>query len=75
MLYVDDFSVWLSTGSNPADSNRFRSHTGIHITLFSYYDVVVIDDTCSFIIKTITRMATFIKAKVRNRKKTNIDKH
>ncbi len=22
------FSVWLRTGSNPADSNRFRSHTG-----------------------------------------------
>ena len=22
------FSVWLRTGSNPADINRFRSHTG-----------------------------------------------
>ena len=30
-LYFDaihDFSVWLRTGSNPTDSNRFRSHTG-----------------------------------------------
>ena len=24
---VHDFSVWLRTGSNPADINRFRSHT------------------------------------------------
>ena len=29
-LYYDtiyDFSVWLTTGSNPADINRYRSHT------------------------------------------------
>ncbi len=25
---IHAFSVWLRTGSNPADSNRFRSHTG-----------------------------------------------
>ena len=24
---IHDFSVWLGTGSNPADVNRFRSHT------------------------------------------------
>ena len=28
-LYViHNFSVWLRTGSNPQDINRFRSHTG-----------------------------------------------
>ncbi len=30
-MYYDathDVSVWLRTGSNPADSNRFQSHTG-----------------------------------------------
>ena len=26
---IHDFSVWLITGSNPADINRFRSNTGI----------------------------------------------
>ena len=25
---IHDFSVWLKTGSNPANINRFRSHTG-----------------------------------------------
>ena len=25
---IHDFLVWLRTGSNPADSKRFRSHTG-----------------------------------------------
>ncbi len=25
---MHDFSVWLKTGSNPADSNQFRSHMG-----------------------------------------------
>ncbi len=25
---IHDFSVWLITGSNPVDSDRFRSHTG-----------------------------------------------
>ena len=29
MLYII-VSVWLGTGSNPADINRFRSHTGIN---------------------------------------------
>ena len=24
---IHDFSLWLRTGSNPADSNRFQSHT------------------------------------------------
>ena len=35
-----DFSVWLRTGSNPADIDRFRSHTreGILITLFMSED-------------------------------------
>ena len=30
LLYdaIQDFSVWLRIGSNPADINRFRSHTG-----------------------------------------------
>ena len=25
---IPDFSVWLRTGSNQADFNRFQSHTG-----------------------------------------------
>ena len=25
---IHNFSVWLGTGFNPADLNRFRSHTG-----------------------------------------------
>ncbi len=25
---IHDFSVWLRTGSNPVDCNRFQSHTG-----------------------------------------------
>ena len=25
--FYNDFSVWLKTGSNPADINWFRSHT------------------------------------------------
>ena len=29
---IHDFSVWLKTSSNPADSNRFRSHIGKVIT-------------------------------------------
>ena len=30
LLYdvIYDFSVWLRTGSNPADVDRFQSHTG-----------------------------------------------
>ena len=34
-LYLDtihDLSVWMRTGSNPAESNRFRSHTGKSFT-------------------------------------------
>ena len=31
---VHDFSVWMRTGSNPADIDRFRSHTGNKITTF-----------------------------------------
>ena len=31
---IHDFSVWLRTGSNPVDSNRFRSHTGKYNNLF-----------------------------------------
>ena len=27
-----DFSFWLRNGSNPADINRFQSHTGISIS-------------------------------------------
>ncbi len=27
---IQDFSVWLRTGSNPADINRFRSHGKIY---------------------------------------------
>ncbi len=26
---MHDFSDWLGTGSNPADDNRFRGHTGL----------------------------------------------
>ena len=33
MLYIF-FSVWLKTGSNPQDSNRFRSHAGKKTYLF-----------------------------------------
>ena len=33
MLHIIIF-VWLRTGSNPADSNRFRSHTGKHFKFF-----------------------------------------
>ena len=34
LLYDDthDFSVWIRTGSNPADINKFRSHTAIYIS-------------------------------------------
>ena len=32
---IHGFLVWLRTGSNPADINRFRSHTGNKITMFS----------------------------------------
>ena len=28
MHIVNDFSVWLRTGSNPEDNNRFQIHTG-----------------------------------------------
>ena len=28
MLIIHDFSVWLRTGSDSTDINRFRSHTG-----------------------------------------------
>ena len=37
-LYFDaiqDFSVWLRTGYNTADINRFPSHNVIHILWFS----------------------------------------
>ena len=30
---IHDFSVWLRTGSYPADINRFRIHTGKYITI------------------------------------------
>ena len=30
---MHDFSVWLKTGSNPADINRLRSHAGKSIPL------------------------------------------
>ena len=32
-----DFSVWLRTGSNPADINRFRSHTRNDSTKFFFF--------------------------------------
>ena len=28
---IHDFSGWLRTGSNPADNNQFRSHTGKNV--------------------------------------------
>ena len=34
---IHDFSVWLKTGSKPADINRFRSHTGKPIKLSIYW--------------------------------------
>ena len=36
---IHDISVWLRTDSNPADVNRFRSHTGkdILFNLFGTY--------------------------------------
>ncbi len=37
-LYCDaihDFSVWLRNGSNPADINRLRSHTGKNVLKFN----------------------------------------
>ncbi len=40
MIY--DFSVWLRTGSNPADSNRFRSSTGKVLTIGSFFYFVKI---------------------------------
>ena len=44
---VRDFSVWLITGSNPADINRFQSHTGNYIIsqifLHSYKKIIVIN--------------------------------
>ena len=33
---LQDFSVWLITGSNPMDINRFRNHVGIFIFLLQY---------------------------------------
>ncbi len=30
---IHNFSIWLRTGSIPADSNPFRSHTGKGFTL------------------------------------------
>ena len=40
-LYVihamHDFSVWQRNGSNATDNNRFRSHTGINLTIKYYY--------------------------------------
>ena len=40
MLYMF-FSVWLITGSYPADINLFRSHTGKHFTNNNKYDNVL----------------------------------
>ncbi len=33
---LHDFSVWLTIDFNPADSNRFQSHTGKYIILCYY---------------------------------------
>ena len=30
---MHDFLLWLTTGSNPADVNRFRGHSGIKLSL------------------------------------------
>ena len=32
-IRYDDFSVWLRTGSDSAEINRFRSHTGKDIII------------------------------------------
>ncbi len=33
LIFIEnDFSVWLRTGSKPADINRYQSHTGKYIT-------------------------------------------
>ncbi len=38
---MHDFSAWLRTGSNPADSNRFQSHAGKEIkVLLSKIDLL-----------------------------------
>ena len=43
------FSIWLRTGSNPADINRFQSHTGeLYTKLF--YATMVYTDGCTMII-------------------------
>ena len=34
---IHDFSVWLRTGSNSVDINRFRSHTWITVGLCFYF--------------------------------------
>ena len=34
---IHDFLVWLKTNSNPADINRFRSHTGKIFHGFEYF--------------------------------------
>ena len=46
---VHDFSVWLRTGSNPVDSNRFRSHTdqSLKIWLWMKKNVIYLKITSS----------------------------
>ena len=36
---IHNFSVWLRTGSNPADSNRFRSHTGKSFRIWDLHNL------------------------------------
>ncbi len=36
IITMNDFSVWLRTGSNPADINRFQSHNGKQIATCMY---------------------------------------
>ena len=36
-MIIHEFSVWLRTSNNPADINRFLSHTGKYFDLNIYY--------------------------------------
>ena len=38
---TNDFSVWLRTGSNPADINRFRSRSGNNITYTYTFQIYI----------------------------------
>ena len=38
---IHDFSVWLRTGSNPVEINRFRSHDGTFFWQFLGFNLYI----------------------------------